>query len=156
MSSDLRPTPNLEGQVSVFMSPSDKLAQLQDQAPGSLFIAGLLWSYSNPPPQGNPLRNSIPTSPLRRRMAKISGETLRWWWCILNCFSLHNNCWHSQGLIPGRGKVFIFSTEYRPVLKSTQSPTQWAPAAKRPGLEADSSHPPSAWNYISMSTFRGT
>jgi hypothetical protein len=37
-SSALRPTPNLEGQISVFMSPSDRVVQLYSQAPGSLFI----------------------------------------------------------------------------------------------------------------------
>jgi hypothetical protein len=35
----LSPTPNLEDQVPVFMSPSDKVVQLYPQAPGSLFIA---------------------------------------------------------------------------------------------------------------------
>jgi hypothetical protein len=35
----LRPTPNLEDQVSVFMSPSDRVAQLYREAPGSLFVA---------------------------------------------------------------------------------------------------------------------
>jgi hypothetical protein len=35
----LHQTPNLEDQVSVFMSPSDRVAQLYPQAPGSLFIA---------------------------------------------------------------------------------------------------------------------
>jgi hypothetical protein len=38
-SSDLHPTPNLEDQVPVFISPSDKVAQLYPQAPGSLFVA---------------------------------------------------------------------------------------------------------------------
>jgi hypothetical protein len=38
-SSALRPTPNLDCQVSVFMSPSDRMAQLYPQAPGSLFVA---------------------------------------------------------------------------------------------------------------------
>jgi hypothetical protein len=33
--SALRPTPNLEHQVSVLMSPSDRVAQLYLQAPGS-------------------------------------------------------------------------------------------------------------------------
>jgi hypothetical protein len=38
MSSALRPTPNLEDQVSVFRFPSDRVAQLYPQAPGSLSI----------------------------------------------------------------------------------------------------------------------
>jgi hypothetical protein len=38
-SSDLRPTPNLEDQVPVFISPSDRFVQLYPQAPGSLFAA---------------------------------------------------------------------------------------------------------------------
>jgi hypothetical protein len=35
----LRPTPNLEDQVSVFMPSSDRVAQLYTQALGSLFVA---------------------------------------------------------------------------------------------------------------------
>jgi hypothetical protein len=31
--------PNLEDQISVFMSPSDRVVQLYPQAPGSLFVA---------------------------------------------------------------------------------------------------------------------
>jgi hypothetical protein len=38
-SSVLRPTPDLEDQVPVFMCPSDTVAQLHPQAPGSLFVA---------------------------------------------------------------------------------------------------------------------
>jgi hypothetical protein len=38
-SSALRPTLNLEDQVSVFMSPRDMVAQLYPQAPGTLFVA---------------------------------------------------------------------------------------------------------------------
>jgi hypothetical protein len=38
-SSALRLTSNLEDQVSVFMCPSDRVAQLYPQAPGSLFVA---------------------------------------------------------------------------------------------------------------------
>jgi hypothetical protein len=35
----LRPTPNLEDQISVFMFPRDRVAQLYPQAPVSLFVA---------------------------------------------------------------------------------------------------------------------
>jgi hypothetical protein len=35
----LRPTPNLEDQVSVFMSPRNRVAQLYPKAPCSLFVA---------------------------------------------------------------------------------------------------------------------
>jgi hypothetical protein len=38
-SSALPPTPNLEDQVPVFISPSDRVTQLYPQAPGSLFVA---------------------------------------------------------------------------------------------------------------------
>jgi hypothetical protein len=51
-SSTSRPTPSLEVQVSVFMSPSDRVTQWYPQAPGSIFVAGLRWRYSNPPPYG--------------------------------------------------------------------------------------------------------
>jgi hypothetical protein len=51
----LRPTPNLEDCVCVFMSPSDKVAQLRPQGTGFplhrlLRLAGLWRNSSNPPP----------------------------------------------------------------------------------------------------------
>jgi hypothetical protein len=52
--SALRPTPNLEDQVSVFMSPNDRVAQLHLQAPFWRLLrpAGLRWRYWNPPSYG--------------------------------------------------------------------------------------------------------
>jgi hypothetical protein len=55
--SALLPTPNVEDQVSIFISLSDRVALLYPQALSSLFIAyydlaGLLWRYCNPPPHG--------------------------------------------------------------------------------------------------------
>jgi hypothetical protein len=43
-----RPTPNLEDQVSVFMSRGDRVAQLYPQALGVAFydMCGLQWDYS--------------------------------------------------------------------------------------------------------------
>jgi hypothetical protein len=54
-----------------------------------------------------------------------------------------------QGLIPGRGKIFLFSIESRLALGSTQPPTQQilvtiSPGVKWPGHEADYSPPSSA------------
>jgi hypothetical protein len=37
--SQIRDSPNLEGQVPVFISPRDRVAQLYSQALGSLFVA---------------------------------------------------------------------------------------------------------------------
>jgi hypothetical protein len=37
--SEIRDSPNLEGQISVFMSPWNKVAQFYPQALGSLFVA---------------------------------------------------------------------------------------------------------------------
>jgi hypothetical protein len=37
--SQIRDSPNLYGQVPVFISPSDRVAQLYPQTPGSLFVA---------------------------------------------------------------------------------------------------------------------
>jgi hypothetical protein len=48
-SSTLHPTHNLEGQVPVFMFPSDRVAQLYPQAPGSRFFA-FYDSQGYPPP----------------------------------------------------------------------------------------------------------
>jgi hypothetical protein len=48
----LRPTPSLEDQVSVFISPSDRVDQLYPQALGFLRLAGLRWRYSDRPPNG--------------------------------------------------------------------------------------------------------
>jgi hypothetical protein len=47
--SALHPTHNLERQVSVFMSPSDRVAQLCPQVSGSIFAA-FYDSHSNQPP----------------------------------------------------------------------------------------------------------
>jgi hypothetical protein len=52
-----RPTPNLEDQASVFMSPGDRVAQLYPLAPAFPFSrllrhAGIWWGYSSPPPHG--------------------------------------------------------------------------------------------------------
>jgi hypothetical protein len=49
--------PNLEGQVPVYISPRNRVAQLYLGALGSVFVAsydsqGLRWRYSNPPPHG--------------------------------------------------------------------------------------------------------
>jgi hypothetical protein len=40
-------SPNLEGQVPVFISPRNRVAQLYPRA-----LSGLWWRYSNPPPHG--------------------------------------------------------------------------------------------------------
>jgi hypothetical protein len=50
-------SPNLEGQVPLFISPRNRVAQVYPRALGSLFVAsydsqGLRWKYSNPPPHG--------------------------------------------------------------------------------------------------------
>jgi hypothetical protein len=37
--SQIRDSPNLEGQVPVFISPSGRVAQLDPHVPGSLFVA---------------------------------------------------------------------------------------------------------------------
>jgi hypothetical protein len=53
------------------------------------------------------------------------------------------------GLIPGRGKTFLFSIVARLGLGFTQPPNQWAlgalsPGVKWPGCEADHSPPSNA------------
>jgi hypothetical protein len=59
--SELRPyftliwdSPNLEGQVPIFISSRNRVAQLYPRSLGSLFVASydseLRWRYSNPPP----------------------------------------------------------------------------------------------------------
>jgi hypothetical protein len=63
----MRPTPNLEDQVSVFISPRDRVDQLYSQVPGSSFrrllrLEGLLWRYSNPPPYGGYVYDVILTT----------------------------------------------------------------------------------------------
>jgi hypothetical protein len=50
-------SPNLEGQVPVFISPRNRVAQLYPRALDSLSVAsydsqGLRWRYCNPPPHG--------------------------------------------------------------------------------------------------------
>jgi hypothetical protein len=59
----IRDSPNLEGQVTVFITPRNRVAQLYPQALGSfrrlLRLAGLRWRYSNPLTYGV---NSVLTS----------------------------------------------------------------------------------------------
>jgi hypothetical protein len=57
--------------------------------------------------------------------------------------------WGRWSSSPGMVKNFLFSTSSRPGLGSTQPPIQWvlgalSPGVKRPGREADHSHPASA------------
>jgi hypothetical protein len=40
-----------------------------------------------------------------------------------------------RGWIPGRGKIFLFSTASRPVLGPTQPPIQWVPGTLSPGVK---------------------
>jgi hypothetical protein len=49
---------NLEGQISIFLSPKNRVGQLYPRLLGSLLIAscdsqGLRWRYFNPPPHGH-------------------------------------------------------------------------------------------------------
>jgi hypothetical protein len=48
------------------------------------------------------------------------------------------------GSIPGRGKIFLFSTESIPTLGPTRPPVQRVPGVKRPVREADHSPASSA------------
>jgi hypothetical protein len=55
----------------------------------------------------------------------------------------------ARGSIPGRGKIFLFSTTSGPPMGPTQSPIQWAvgiifPGVKRHRREANQSPPSSA------------
>jgi hypothetical protein len=54
-----------------------------------------------------------------------------------------------RGSVPGKSKIFLFSTASRPVLGSTHPPIQWVPRVvppevKRLGREAGHSPPSSA------------
>jgi hypothetical protein len=60
--------------------------------------------------------------------------------------------------------IFLFATAFRTALRPTQHPIQWVPGVftpvvKRPGREADHSHPYSAevknaWSYTSTRSIR--
>jgi hypothetical protein len=71
MLSTLCLTPSLEDQVSVFMSPSDRVAQLFPQAPGSLFIA-----FYDSQDYGGGILTRLHT----RNMLQILGK---YWRCII-------------------------------------------------------------------------
>jgi hypothetical protein len=56
---------------------------------------------------------------------------------------------NSRASIPGKGKIFLFSTASRLALGPTQPPIQWvqgalSPGLKRPGRESDQSPQSSA------------
>jgi hypothetical protein len=56
--SQIRDSPNLEGHVPIFISPRNRVDQLYSPGTGFPFrrllrLAGLRWSYSNPPPHGS-------------------------------------------------------------------------------------------------------
>jgi hypothetical protein len=61
-----------------------------------------------------------------------------------------------RGSIPGRGKIFLFSTASRPALGFTEPPTQWIPGAlslglKRAGREAATHlHPVSTSRMVEL------
>jgi hypothetical protein len=90
-------------------------------------------------------------------------------------FTFHlNNIFSGTALdygLDGRGfesrqglGIFLFTTASRPVLRPTQPPIQWVPGAislgvKRPGHEADHSHPSNAevnnaWSYTSTPQYK--
>jgi hypothetical protein len=63
--------------------------------------------------------------------------------------SRYSDVLDSQGLIPGRGNIFGFSTAYRPALVPTQPPISWISCAsfaegKAARCEGDQSPSPSA------------
>jgi hypothetical protein len=56
--------------------------------------------------------------------------------------------WSAWGSIPARGEIFLFSIEFRPVVRPAKPPIQFVPGAlspwvKRQGREADHSPPSS-------------
>jgi hypothetical protein len=57
--SQIRDSPNLEGQVPAFISPRNRVGPVIPPGTGFPFLrllrpAGLRWKYSTPPPHGNP------------------------------------------------------------------------------------------------------
>jgi hypothetical protein len=71
--------------------------------------------------------------------------------CDLLCKIGLWQCWDNDqaerprnpGLIPGRGKMLLFSIKCRPALRPPQRPAQWIMETCFPGGEADHSPPPS-------------
>jgi hypothetical protein len=59
-------------------------------------------------------------------------------------FSRYSDGLDDRGSIPGRGKIFLFSTEFRTAVGPAQPPIQWelgsaSHGVKQPGREADHS-----------------
>jgi hypothetical protein len=46
---EIRDSPNLEGEVTVFISPSNRVARLYPQTLGSIFVASTRYLYHIPP-----------------------------------------------------------------------------------------------------------
>jgi hypothetical protein len=73
------------------------------------------------------------------------------YWCIFNDIHtmLLSYRLDGPGLIPGKGKIFLYSTASRSALGLTHPPIQWVPGALSPGVmrqgcKADYSPPTSA------------
>jgi hypothetical protein len=73
----IRDSHNLEGQARVFISPTDRVAQLYPPYTGFPFcrllrLAGLRWIYFNPPPHGSTTDSSY---------ISTDGQSASWSWC---------------------------------------------------------------------------
>jgi hypothetical protein len=90
MSSGLRPTPNLEDHVSVFMCPSDRVTKLYTQATGSLFVA-----FYGSQGYGGDIVIRLPREKLLRHNFKISlfSSSIKIHYTFLHYFhTIENNC----------------------------------------------------------------
>jgi hypothetical protein len=64
----------------------------------------------------------------------VKWSTLRSYHCCVRGVSTGIGV-DSRGWIPGRGKMFLFSTTSRAVLGATQPPIQWVPGALSRGMK---------------------
>jgi hypothetical protein len=94
--SQIRDSPNLEGQVPVFITPLEQGAPAIPSGTGFPFVrllrlAGLRWRYSNPPPRGEalPVRTPYTVSASDRKESTASNECL-FWGCDIPAFIRHD------------------------------------------------------------------
>jgi hypothetical protein len=142
-----RPTPTLEDQASVFISPRGRVAQLYPQTPGTHFSRLLRHAWVMVRlflfPRhhtGNDVKCCHIICVMELGGAVIAQSVLRWAkdWTV-GVLGFDSRRWAG---------IFLFATASRTALAFTQPPMQWVPGALSLGVKRPMSK--NAWSYTSI------